>query len=74
MIWHHHSTMRWFSDSIQPLTIEIRAFKGGGAAWRIMSGTYLYAQDKANHPMDAISIASERAREIADRINHKEKQ
>jgi hypothetical protein len=67
MIWQHHSRLRWFCTDIQPLTIEVKAFKRGGAAWRVKSDAGTFFQGKADHPMTAMTIGIKHAEEIAKR-------
>jgi len=67
MIWQHHSRLRWFCTDISPLTIEVKAFKKGGAAWRVKSDAGTFFQGKCDHPMDAMQVGTKHALEIAKR-------
>ena len=67
MIWQHHSRLRWFCTDISPLTIEVKAFKKGGAAWRVKSDAGTFFQGKCDHPMDAMQVGTKHAEEIAKR-------
>ena len=66
MIWKHRDRMHWFSTDISPLIIEVKVLKTH-TLWRVKSKAGTFFQGKADHPMDAMSIGTRHAQEVAKR-------